>query len=90
MSGYAFHPDAVTDLEELWEYIAERNLDAADRVIADIFDALRTLVASPHIGRRRPDLNFALLALQAGSGLFDRLRTRRTSAVGRPRASRQA
>jgi toxin ParE1/3/4 len=56
MSGYAFHPDAVTDLEELWEYIAERNIDAADRVIADIFDALRTLVASPHIGRRRPDL----------------------------------
>jgi plasmid stabilization system protein ParE len=74
MSGYAFHPDAVTDLEKLWEYIAERHLDAADRVIADIFDSLRTLVASPHIGRRRPD--FALLALQAGSGLFDRLRTR--------------
>ncbi len=56
MSGYAFHPEAFTDLDQLWEYIAERNLDAADRVIADIFDALRTLVASPHIGRRRPDL----------------------------------
>jgi plasmid stabilization system protein ParE len=25
-------------------------------VIADIFDALRTLVTSPHIGHRRPDL----------------------------------
>ena len=56
MSGYAFHPEAFTDLDQLWEYIAERNLDAADRVIADIFDALRALVASPHIGRRRPDL----------------------------------
>jgi len=56
MSGYAFHPEAFTDLDQIWECIAERNLDAADRVIADIFDALRTLVASPHIGPRRPDL----------------------------------
>jgi toxin ParE1/3/4 len=56
MSGYAFHPEAFTDLDQIWEYIAERNLDGADRVIADIFDALRMLVASPHIGRRRPDL----------------------------------
>ena len=56
MSGYAFHPEAFTDLDQIWEYIAERNLDAADRVIADIFDTIRALVASPHIGRRRPDL----------------------------------
>jgi toxin ParE1/3/4 len=56
MSGYAFHPEAFADLDQIWEYIAERNLDAADRVIANIFDALSTLVASPHIGPRRPDL----------------------------------
>jgi antitoxin ParD1/3/4/toxin ParE1/3/4 len=56
VSGYAFHPEAFADLDQLWEYIAERNLDAADRVIGEIFDALRTLVTSPHIGRRRPDL----------------------------------
>jgi len=23
MSGYAFHPDAYADLDEIWEYIAE-------------------------------------------------------------------
>lgn len=56
MSGYAFHPEAFADLDQIWEYLAERNLDGADRVIADIFDALRTLVSSPHIGPRRPDL----------------------------------
>ena len=56
MSGYAFHPKAFTDIDDLWEYIAERNLEAADRVVDDIFSALRTLVASPHIGHRRPDL----------------------------------
>lgn len=56
MSGYAFHPEAFADIDQLWEYIAERNVDAADRVLDDIFGALRTLVASPLIGHTRPDL----------------------------------
>jgi len=29
MSGYAFHPDAVADLDEIWENIAKDNIDAA-------------------------------------------------------------
>jgi len=29
MSGYAFHPDAFADLDEIWEYIAQDNVDAA-------------------------------------------------------------
>ena len=45
MSGYAFHPEAFTDIDQLWDYIAEDNIDAADRVLADIHPALRTLVA---------------------------------------------
>lgn len=36
MSGYAFHPDAFADLDEIWEYIAQDNIDAADMVLADI------------------------------------------------------
>ncbi len=40
MSGYAFHPDAVADLDEIWEYIARDNVDAADRVLADIHSTL--------------------------------------------------
>ncbi len=56
MSGYAFHPDAVADLDEIWEYIAKDNIDAAEGVVDDIFAALRTLVTAPHIGHRRPDL----------------------------------
>lgn len=56
MSGYAFHPGAFADLEEIWEYIAADNIDAADRVLADIHRVLHILAASPHIGHRRPDL----------------------------------
>jgi len=56
MSGYAFHPDAFADLDEIWEYIAEDNIDAADRVLADIHSTLTTLAESPQMGHRRPDL----------------------------------
>jgi antitoxin ParD1/3/4/toxin ParE1/3/4 len=56
MSGYALHPEAFTDLDDIREYMAEDNPDAADRVIAEIFDGIRALVASPHRGYRRPTL----------------------------------
>jgi len=56
MSGYAFHPDAFADLDEIWEYIAQDNIDAADRVLADIHSTLSTLAELPQVGHRRPDL----------------------------------
>lgn len=56
MSGYAFHPEAFGDVDEIWEYIAQDSLDAADGVLADLHASLRILAASPHIGHRRPDL----------------------------------
>ena len=31
MSGYAFHPDAFADLDEIWEYIAQDNYDFTSR-----------------------------------------------------------
>jgi plasmid stabilization system protein ParE len=27
MSGYAFHPDAFADVDEIWEYIAQNSVD---------------------------------------------------------------
>jgi plasmid stabilization system protein ParE len=56
MSGYAFDPDAFADLNEIWEYIAQNNVDGADRVLADIHSTLTTLAGSPQVGHRRPDL----------------------------------
>lgn len=56
MSGYALHPEALADIDEIWEYIADHDIDAADRMLADLFAAIRALVVSPHIGHRRPDL----------------------------------
>jgi plasmid stabilization system protein ParE len=56
VTGHAFHPEARLDLEGIWEFIRIDNLDAADRVVAEILSAIDALVPFPHQGHRRPDL----------------------------------
>ena len=56
-SGYALHAEAFADLDDIRDYIAQENPDAADRVISEIFDTIRGLVPFPHQGRLRPDLS---------------------------------
>jgi plasmid stabilization system protein ParE len=55
-SGYALHPEAFADLDEIRDYIAQESPDAADRVIGEIFDSIRGLVPFPNHGHERPDL----------------------------------
>jgi plasmid stabilization system protein ParE len=56
MIGYAFHPEARFDLDEISEYIRKDSLAAADRIVGEILSALRDLPAFPQQGHRRPDL----------------------------------
>jgi plasmid stabilization system protein ParE len=56
-SGYALHPEAFADLDEIRDFIAQENPDAADRVMSELFDVIRGLVSFPHRGHRRPDLS---------------------------------
>jgi plasmid stabilization system protein ParE len=51
-----FHPEARLDLDEIWEFIRTDNLDAADRVIAEVLAAVDALVPFPDQGHKRPDL----------------------------------
>jgi len=44
MNEFVLHPEAFNDLDEIWEYIAAENLDAADRVLDEIYDAIGSLV----------------------------------------------
>ena len=55
-SGFALHPEAYADLEDVRGYIAYDSPDAADRVITEIYRAVRVLVPFPDQGHRRPDL----------------------------------
>lgn len=56
MSDFLLHPEALADLDEIWEFIAVDNLDAADRVLEEIREAIRALVPFPQMGHVRPDL----------------------------------
>jgi plasmid stabilization system protein ParE len=56
VSGYVLSVDAELDLEEIWEYIAADNCDAADRWIGRLFDAFEALAQTPGAGHRREDL----------------------------------
>jgi len=61
MTGYEFHPEAVLDLDEIWEFIGADSLDAADRIVAEIISKIRSLVLFPRQGHRRLDLSSRLL-----------------------------
>jgi len=56
MSRYELAREALDDLDELWLYVAEDSLDAANRTAATILDACDLLVDHPHIGHTRTDL----------------------------------
>ncbi len=56
MIAYDLHPQARSDLDEIWEFIRWENLDAADKVIADILAGIDALVPFPNQGHKRPDL----------------------------------
>ena len=56
MTAYILAPEALQDLQDIWDYIAAENLDAADRVIDTLFAAFEQLAALPGLGHRREDL----------------------------------
>jgi len=49
-------PEALVDLEEIWEFIAVHNIEAADRVLHEIREAMRSLATFPRMGHIRADL----------------------------------
>jgi toxin ParE1/3/4 len=53
MRAYDFHPEAESDLNAIWDYIAEDSPDAADRTIDKIMAAIEALGPFPHQGHYR-------------------------------------
>ncbi|HTW64166.1 MAG TPA: type II toxin-antitoxin system RelE/ParE family toxin [Bryobacteraceae bacterium] len=56
MSGYALHPEAFIDIDEIAAYIGLDSHEAAHRVVDDIYQAIQNAVPFPHSGHRRIDL----------------------------------
>jgi toxin ParE1/3/4 len=59
-------PQANQDLFAIWEYIAERDLPAADALIRRIDETLRTIASSPGIGQRQDQYRIGLRCLPVG------------------------
>lgn len=56
MSRYRLTPQAVDDLFEIWSYVAEANVDAANRVEEAIVATCELAANSPMAGSVRDDL----------------------------------
>ena len=56
MSGYVLSREADRDLDDLWDYIAADDVDAADRLTAKLMDAFKALAKHPGMGHKRDDL----------------------------------
>jgi plasmid stabilization system protein ParE len=70
VSGYVLSADAELDLDEIWEYIAADNIDAADQWIGKLFDAFEALARTPGMGHGREDLTgYPLLFWPVGAYL---------------------
>jgi antitoxin ParD1/3/4/toxin ParE1/3/4 len=56
MSRYNLTPEADQDLDDIWEYIAQDDIEAADRWDAKLRNAFRMLARNPSAGHTRKDL----------------------------------
>jgi len=71
---------AKEDLVGIWSHIADRNTDAADRVLGDIEAGFMMLARNPGAGRRRQELgphfrsfpvgNFVIFYRQMEDGIY--------------------
>lgn len=62
MDGVKLNDAARDDLTGIWEYIAQNNPEAANRIIKEIAAKFATLRDHPHIGRER---NYLLINLRS-------------------------
>jgi len=56
MKGIRLTPLAQGDLDEIWDYVAEDDLVAAERLMDEIHGQLRTLAQFPESGRQAEDI----------------------------------
>lgn len=62
-------PQAEEDLLQIWLYVAERNVRAADKLIDTILEKTALLVDHPEIGPARPDIGANVRVLSVASYL---------------------
>jgi len=56
MPTYVLSPDALQDLQDIWDFIAFDNTQAADQLEDEFFKAFEMLTRQPRMGHTRLDL----------------------------------
>lgn len=54
--GFQLTPQAIKDIDSIWQFIAEDNKQAADFVEAEFIAACRRLARYPSMGTKRQDI----------------------------------
>lgn len=67
MSQFQVSANARSDLEEIWVYIAQDNLQAADGLMRAIVSRFSLLASMPDLGRSREELARGLRSLPLGN-----------------------
>ena len=57
MKRYVLTPSAKRDVNDIWDYIANDNIEAADRVLDALESAMVKLAKNPNIGHWREELS---------------------------------
>ena len=71
MKKYLLGVGVAQDLDDVWTYIAQDDIDAADRWIEKLFDAFEAIGHTPGIGHKREDLTlYPVLFWPVGSYLI--------------------
>jgi toxin ParE1/3/4 len=60
-------PQVDLDLDSIWDFIANENVTAADRVLDRIGEVLDMLIRNPLAGRQRQELTPGLRSFPAGN-----------------------
>ncbi|HEY7302117.1 MAG TPA: type II toxin-antitoxin system RelE/ParE family toxin [Xanthobacteraceae bacterium] len=58
---------ARADLGDIWLYIAERDVSAADRVLDEIERIISLIATQPRMGRKRPEIGVNIHSFRAMS-----------------------
>jgi toxin ParE1/3/4 len=66
MARVTRRPQAVVDILEIWDYIAEDSVAAADRWVDRLDEKLQLWATQPQMGRVRDELNPGIRSLAFG------------------------
>jgi len=90
MPAYSLSPDALEDLQDIWDFVAFDNVNAANHLEDEFFNAFEKLARRPSDGAHSPGCNRPRCAVLAQRFLSDCLPPTPSDAANRGSFARGA